>query len=71
MILHKYQTEETCLRLYKSISGALFTSTTRSRSRQLGGRGLAKRGVWSQIRARKFYLAPPSARVCPDIVVVI
>ena len=44
MILHKHQTEETCLRLYKSISGALSTSATRwSRSRQFGGRGFAKK----------------------------
>ena len=50
MILHKYQTEETCLRLYKSISGALFTSATRwSRSRGLMGVVSQKRGVVSKI----------------------
>ena len=50
MILHKHQTEETCLRLYKLISGALFTSATRwSRLRQFDGRGFAKRGVISKV----------------------
>ena len=52
--LHKNHTEETCLRLYKSISGALrlvMSGTRWSRLRQFGGRGFATGGGVKKFRA--------------------
>ena len=72
------QTEETGLRLLKSVSGALFTSATRwLRSQQFDGRGFTKRGVvskiWRSLHAIIIYSTPflQGSRSAPVLLVVV